>query len=103
MPKPKTILPPELQGVARVEDVNAVEEKISKCYSHERYQEFQEAVEKIALKTMGNDDGRKKVKEHATEAVKDFIRDESWKSKTFWIPTIIAGVAALAAIIAILK
>lgn len=40
-------IPQELEGVARTEDVNAIQEKVDKCYSQERYEEFQGAVEKI--------------------------------------------------------
>lgn len=40
-------LPTELENVAYVEDVNAIQEKVDKCYSQERYEEFQTAVEKI--------------------------------------------------------
>jgi hypothetical protein len=40
-------LPTELENVAYVEDVNAIHEKVEKCYSKERYEDFQGAVEKI--------------------------------------------------------
>lgn len=45
--KPKKKLPAELEGVAHAEDVNALQEQIEKCYSAERYEDFQTAVEKI--------------------------------------------------------
>ena len=40
-------VPAELQNIAYIEDVNAIQEKVEKCYSLERYEEFQDAVEKI--------------------------------------------------------
>ncbi len=40
-------LPAELENVASIEDVNAIQEKVDKCYSKERYEDFQTAVEKI--------------------------------------------------------
>jgi hypothetical protein len=40
-------LPKELEGVAYSEDVNAIQEQVEKCYSKERYEDFQSAVEKI--------------------------------------------------------
>jgi len=43
----KKALPKELEGVAFSEDVNAIQEKVEKCYSKDRYEEFLEAVEKI--------------------------------------------------------
>lgn len=43
----KKSLPSELENVAYVEDVNAIQEKVEKCYSKERYEDFQSAVEKI--------------------------------------------------------
>ena len=45
--KPKRALPAELEGVAYAEDVTAIQERVDKCYSSERYEEFQTAVEKI--------------------------------------------------------
>ena len=40
-------IPQELEGVAHAEDINAIQEKVEKCYSKDRYEDFQEAVEKI--------------------------------------------------------
>ena len=39
-------LPSELENVAYAQDVNALQEQVDKCYSAERYEVFQEAVEK---------------------------------------------------------
>ncbi len=44
--QPATI-PEELQGVATTGDVSALEGKVDKCYSEERYKDFQTAVEEI--------------------------------------------------------
>lgn len=44
--KPMNV-PSELQGSATISDVNYLDDKIEKCYSQERYEEFQDAVEKI--------------------------------------------------------
>lgn len=43
----KRALPSELEGVAYAEDVTAIQERVDKCYSTERYEEFQGTVEKI--------------------------------------------------------
>ena len=43
----KRALPIELEGVAYAEDVTAIQERVDKCYSTERYESFQDAVEKI--------------------------------------------------------
>jgi len=40
-------IPEELEGIALVEDVNAIEEKLDKCYSKDRYKDFQADVEEI--------------------------------------------------------
>lgn len=45
--KGRSPLPAELEGVAYAEDMTALQEKVDKCYSSERYESFQEAVEKI--------------------------------------------------------
>lgn len=47
MASKKKGLPTELEGVAFTEDVTALQEKMALCYSSERYESFQEAVEKI--------------------------------------------------------
>ncbi|MEK7148251.1 MAG: hypothetical protein AAB758_03050 [Patescibacteria group bacterium] len=43
----KKSIPTELEGVAFEEDVNAIQEQVERCYSKDRYEDFQEAVEKI--------------------------------------------------------
>ncbi len=43
----KHTLPKELQGVANIEDVNALQEQVDRCYSKDRYEDFLNAVEKI--------------------------------------------------------
>lgn len=43
----KRSIPQELEGVAKIEDVSVLEERVDKCYSAERYEDFQTAVEKI--------------------------------------------------------
>lgn len=40
-------IPQELENVAYSEDVNALQEQVDKCYSQQRYEDFQMAVEKI--------------------------------------------------------
>lgn len=74
-------------------DITGLGEKVSKCYSQDRYEEFQSVVEKIVLKTISGKDGAKEIKEYATEATKTYLAIETWKQKTFWIPTIIAIIA----------
>ncbi|TSC84762.1 MAG: hypothetical protein G01um101413_146 [Parcubacteria group bacterium Gr01-1014_13] len=95
-------VPAELGGVTS-ETTDRIEERLDKCFSKEDYATFQTEVKKITLEILGGDDGREKIKKHATEATKDYIRDEAWKNKTFWIPTVIAGIATIAAVIAIFK
>jgi hypothetical protein len=93
MASKKRKLPAELEGVAFTEDVSAIEEKVGRCYSQDRYQDFQTAVKTIVIDTLGGDDGRTKVKAHATEATKDYLRDASWEKAKFWIPTAIAVIS----------
>ncbi|MCW1891839.1 MAG: hypothetical protein KIH65_001175 [Candidatus Uhrbacteria bacterium] len=45
--KKKSALPSELEGVAFAQDVTALQDHVDKCYSSERYKEFQESVEHI--------------------------------------------------------
>lgn len=91
-------LPRELEGAATAKDVDVLQEKIGKSYSSERYAEFQDAVKKIALETIGSAEGRTAIKAHAKEATKEYIDDNSWKRVTFWIPTIVSIIATAVAI-----
>ena len=87
-------------------DISRLVEKVAKCYSEERYEEFQLAVEKISLKTIDGM-GREKIKAHAKEATKEYDEEEKRDKKNFWTPNIIqiiiAVVAGLALIVAIFK
>lgn len=86
----KSKIPAELEGVALTSDVDALGDKIDKCYSTERYEEFQGAVKKIVVDTLDGSDGRTKVKSHATEATKEYLSAAGWEKAKFWIPTVIA-------------
>jgi vacuolar-type H+-ATPase subunit E/Vma4 len=79
-------------------DISGLGEKLAKCFSEERYNVFQEHVEKIVIKTLGSKDGRKEVKEYSTEATKEYLDENTWRKVTFWLPTIIAAVAIIVAI-----
>jgi len=79
-------------------DITGLGERVAKCYSQDRYEEFQTAVERIALKTMGGKDGVKEIKEHATEATKNYLTTEKWKQKTLWIPVVVSVISAIASI-----
>jgi pheromone shutdown protein TraB len=45
--KIKSPVPSELEGVATTDAVDVLSGKVEKCYSSERYEDFQDAVEKI--------------------------------------------------------
>jgi hypothetical protein len=45
--KPSRKIPSELENVVYLEDLTAIQERVDKCYSSERYEDFQTAVEKI--------------------------------------------------------
>lgn len=77
--------------------MDALVERVEKCYSAERYEEFQEVVEKIVIRTIDGS-GREKIKGHAKEAAKQFLDEDTWRKITFWIPTIVAIIAVIVAI-----
>lgn len=74
----KSIIPVELGNIASRSDIDVLDEKVGKCYSLERYEEFQDAVEKIVLKTISGETGGEKIKKHA---------------ETYFKTTIIYGIA----------
>lgn len=67
-------------------DINDLGGKLGKCYSSERYEEFQEAVEKIVLKTIEGGKGEEKIKEHA----KDYFTGKVIGVALIWLITLIA-------------
>lgn len=93
-------IPDELKDVATTGDVNALEQRVEKCYSAERYEEFQEAVRKIALETIEGA-GRDKIKSHAKESAKEYSQENGWTKLTFWLPTIISALVAIIAVVAL--
>lgn len=94
---------PEFNDVAKKHTVEALEAKVDKCYSSEKYKEFSEEVEFIALKQLGSDEAHKVIRSYVDARVQAKLNDNAWKNKTFWIPTSIAAVAAAGAILALLK
>jgi vacuolar-type H+-ATPase subunit E/Vma4 len=101
-PKKKVNIPVELEGVASTSDVDALEDKVAKCYSAERYEDFQEAVKNIALETIGSDTGRTKIKAHAKESAAEYSAEQGWTKKTFWWPFLISVLVAIVAIVAVI-
>lgn len=79
-------------------DISGLGEKLAKCYSEERYEDFQKDVEKIVIKTLGSKDGRAEVKEYSKEATKEYMEQDTWRKVTFWLPTVVAIIAVLVAI-----
>ena len=43
-------VPEELRATATIDDVNSLSEEVGRCYSKDRYEDFQEAVEKITYR-----------------------------------------------------
>ena len=88
---------------APVERVTGIEARLAKTYSSERYEEFQEAVEKIIYRVLETDTAQIKLKGRIQTEIKDFLDKRAYQSKTFWIPTIIGLIAAFAAVLALFK
>ena len=97
MPDPKKDFDVSTLVQEHGKDITGLGEKLAKCFSEERYSVFQEHVEKIVLKTLGGKDGRKEIKEYATEATKEFLQHDTWRKITFWLPTTVAILAVLVA------
>lgn len=87
-------------------DISGLAEKVAHAYSTDRYEDFQEAVEKITLKTIDGT-GRLKIKGYAKESAKEYHEDAGSSNKNFWVPNliqIVIGLVALAGLaLAVLK
>jgi hypothetical protein len=62
-------------------DITGLSEKLAKCYSSERYEDFQAAVKKNVLEVMGSDEGRDKIKAHAKESTKEYNEEQKENTK----------------------
>lgn len=102
MGTPRSALPPELQDVATSEDLNTLGSKVDRCYSADRYEEFQEAVEKIIWRALETETAHTKLRTKIQAEIKKYLEDKGWKNKTFWIPTLIALIGAIVAVAAFL-
>ena len=71
----------------RITDLETKLANIKKCYSAERYEEFQEAAEKIILRTLESDAGAVKTGKHIDSRFKDKI---VW-GVLIWLLSVIAS------------
>lgn len=94
-PTPSQTVPEELQGAAKVSDVNALDEKLERAYSKDRYEEFQSAVKKIVIDTLKHDDGREIIKSYAKESAKDYVNERGLTRLNFWLPIAVGALIAL--------
>ena len=95
-------LPSELEGVAKVEQLSSLEARVDKAYSSERYEEFQDATEKIFYRAMETESAHAKLETKIQSEIKKYMDERGWKNKTFWIPTVIGVIGIVVAIIAII-
>lgn len=82
-------------------DISGLSEKISKSYSFERYEDFQDAVKKIILEVIDGS-GRDKIKSYAKESFSEHEEEKKRKKKDFWVPNwiqIVIGSIALAGLL----
>ena len=93
----------EIRDKITTEKVEPLEKRVKELEEKCEYEKFQDNVEKIVLKTLGNDEGRTKIKEHAKESAKEYNEEQGWKNKQFWIPTIIGIAATIGTILLAIK
>lgn len=84
-----------LKAQDHAKDIQALTEKLNKCYSTERFKDFQKDVEENVLKTMGSEEGVKKIKLHATTAAKDYFLSGTANQVRFWLPFIVTLIVAV--------
>jgi hypothetical protein len=60
-------------------------------------------VETISLNQLATDKGHQALDTYVDGRVEKAAKDRGWKNKNFWVPTIIATIAAVAAIAALFK
>lgn len=80
----------DLNAPSNIQRVGTLEDKVARSYSADRYEDFQEAVEKIVLRTLDSEDGGEKVKKHT----ENYFKVKVVWAVLLWIITII-GTALL--------
>lgn len=87
-------------------DISGLADKMGRCYSAEKYEDFQDAVEKIILKVMDSS-AREKLKSYTKESIQEFNdtkdkaeKEKLWDRIKFWVPVIISIVAVLVVFLA---
>lgn len=89
-PVKKQNIPYEIEDIATTSDVSALEDKVARCYSADRYKEFQDAVEEIVLRKIDTADGGEKIKKHAA----DYFQGKIVWGVLIWLITMIATALA---------
>ncbi|MFC1700740.1 hypothetical protein ACFLZ0_01205 [Patescibacteria group bacterium] len=106
MPNEPKIKIPELEGVGKIK-IDAIDEKLKRCYSRDRFQTFQKAVKDIMFDNIPN--LKEKIKTEIDLAgfktsikneIRQEIKDDRFKSWSFWLPlaATIIGIIVMALI-----
>ncbi|HSX00037.1 MAG TPA: hypothetical protein VLH38_03305 [Patescibacteria group bacterium] len=90
--------PTEYVGLVQQQRIDSLEDHLKHCYSSERYEEFQTGVETIVERYLDTDKAHEKLKGKINRQIKDYMDERGLRNKTFWIPTSIALIAAVASI-----
>ena len=65
-------------------------EEVKRCYSTDRYQDFQKGVQDIIYAELAGDTARDKLDTFVVNKVSKVLDDRGWKKKNFWWPVGIA-------------
>ncbi|MEK7571846.1 MAG: hypothetical protein AAB553_06240 [Patescibacteria group bacterium] len=101
-PAVKIEIPEELRSAAKTEAVDALSEKVDKCFSEDRFEHFQKKVRSIVLDTMGHEDGIAKIKKYGKESAKEYSEENGKEKRNFWTPNGISIIGILVGIVAVL-
>lgn len=74
-------------------------EEVKRCYSTDRYEDFEKAVVTIVHGELASDPARKNLDVYVDGRARTVMNDDRWKKLTFWIPTVIAAAAVVVAIL----
>jgi len=94
-----TNIPPEYQGVFQEQRFSSIEDKLNRCYSADRYEDFEGAVEKILLKHIEMDSTKDKLKAWVSSEVRSVLSDSRWKNLSFWLPFAVSVAAVVVAFV----
>lgn len=81
----------------------SLKDELDNAFSSNRYDVFQEKVKEITRDQLASATAQKELDTYIDGRIDTRIRERGWRGLTFWVPTLIGSIAAIAAVAALFK